>query len=71
MKMNRLQRKVKASLASAGLNQNDLADQMNLTASTLSITLTSNMSMKKALLLADSLNILTQETLTLNDFRRD
>ena len=44
---------------------------MNLTASTLSITLTSNMSMKKALLLADSLNILTQETLTLNDFRRD
>lgn len=71
MKMNRLQRKVKASLAQAGLNQNDLANQMNLTASTLSITLTSNMSMKKALLLADSLNILTQETLTLNDFRRD
>ena len=69
--MNRLQMKVRSALAAKGLKQSDLANLMNISSSALSITLSSNMSIKKALLLADSLNYLTNETLTLDDFRRD
>lgn len=69
--MNRLQMKVKSSLAAKGLKQADLAEMMFLSPSALSISLSGNMTMQRALLLADSLNALTNETLTLDDFRKD
>lgn len=69
--MNKLHMKVRAALASKGLNQGDLADMMNVSKQSLSYTLISNMTMQRALLLADALNALTNETLTLDDFRKD
>lgn len=69
--MNRLQMKVRGALASKGLNQGHLADMMNISKQSLSHRLKNSMNMKTALLLADSLNALTNETLTLDDFRKD
>ena len=69
--MNKLHMKVRAALASKGLNQGDLANMMNVSKQSLSYTLNNSMNMKTALLLTDSLNALTNETLTLDDFRKD
>ena len=69
--MNRLQMKVRGALAAKGLKQADLAEMMFISASALSISLSGNMSMQRALLLSDALNALTNETLTLDDFRKD
>lgn len=69
--MNRLQMKVRGALAAKGLKQADLAEMMFISAPALSISLSGNMSMQRALLLSDALNALTNETLTLDDFRKD
>lgn len=69
--MNKLQMRVKSALAAKGLKQSDLANKMDISQQSLSYTLNNNMNMDRALLLADSLNYLTNETLTLDDFRRD
>jgi len=68
--MNKLQRRVRSALAGAGLNQAILADHMNISAPALSRILNTNLTMNTAFLLADSLHSLTNETLTLSDFRK-
>lgn len=69
--MNTLQIKVKNALMSKGLRQNDLARAMSIDASSLSHLLKRNMKMDTALLINDSLYLLTGECLTLEDFRKD
>tara|TARA_Y100001973_G_C5134302_1_gene299472 strand:+ start:750 stop:953 length:204 start_codon:yes stop_codon:yes gene_type:complete len=67
--MNRLQRKIKVSLLDAGLTQANLADKMGVSASSLSVSLSTSMNMKRALILSDALKELTNVSLTLEDFR--
>lgn len=68
--MNSLQIKVKTALMSKGLRQGDLARAMSIDASALSHILKRNMRMDTALLINDSLFLLTGECLTLEDFRK-
>lgn len=67
--MNRLQKKVKVSLIQAGLTQSDLAAKMGISSSSLSVSLSTSMNIKRALLLSDTLKQLTNTQLTLEDFR--
>lgn len=69
--MNRLQIKIQAALMSKGLRQGDLARAMSIEASSLSQIFKRNMKMDTALLINDSLYLLTGECLTLEDFRKD
>ena len=69
--MNILQIKVKTALASKGLRQGDLAAAMSIDASALSHVLKRNMRMDTALLINDSLYLLTGQSLTLEDFRKE
>ena len=67
--MNKLQKKVKVSLIEAGLTQSDLAAKMGISSSSLSVSLSTSMNIKRALLLSDTLKQLTSTELTLEDFR--
>ena len=67
--MNKLQKKVKVSLIEAGLTQSDLAAKMGISSSSLSVSLSTSMNIKRALLLSDTLKQLTNTELTLEDFR--
>jgi len=67
--MNQLQKKVKVSLLEAGLTQSDLASKMGISSSSLSVSLSTSMNIKRALLLSDTLKQLTNTQLTLEDFR--
>ena len=69
--MNNLQIKVKTALMSRGLNLGDLANEMKVSVGNLSRCLKADMKMTTALLINDSLFVLTGQTLTLEDFRKD
>ena len=56
---------------SRGLNLGDLANEMKVSVSSLSRCLKADMKMTTALLINDSLFVLTSQSLTLEDFRKD
>lgn len=65
-----LRQRVKGQLYTHGYTFHDLANNMDMHASAVSMLLGSNMTMSKALLLNDTLKKMTGYTLTLEDFRK-
>ena len=67
-----IKNKIRSALAALGLGFKDLAEQMEISSSTLSIRLSSKgMTVANAIKMSDALNALTQTQLTLDDFRKD